>query len=546
MKKIFTLLLTCAVGTMSAQVTDTCEIWFNDTVRYLDAKTSAYSGIGINQTNDPFGGGAYGYAGYAQLFEAPDTVTIEGVCFYGVMDSGSSFSAAVKMYDGTSGSPGAMIAGTTHVIPFFGSGYTGAMDDPSILQCAIFPAPVEWEGDYFVGVENFTSSDMYLARNADGDGAGEGVAFTYYKGVSDPTYDGWYQMSTFGASWNFDVIMRPVISYHGESMISYDTTVCLGDTMSVSYQYQLDDSLMYNKFYNPNFASYTGYADAHSFDYGDMSGSTMDTFHLYTGAGNMAITHSVSSSVGAWTSSSFESDCVVNTEVVSVYFDIADQSGCSGDTVYFVANGGYDSYTWNDLSMNDSLMVDTDTMTNGDYAFYVDYMLQGCAASDTMTLSIGDLMVDLGDDTTLCLNENVQLSPGMFDTYSWNTGQTTDTIQIGPFVTAGQEEVVVEVTQGGCSGSDTLVITIDNCLGVEEVAEVDFDAYPNPTNRWLNIQTADQIQSVVMYNLIGEVIYVNETAQTGLIDLSTLKEGVYLLEVNTEFGRGVKKVQIIR
>ncbi|CAG5083522.1 T9SS type A sorting domain-containing protein [Parvicella tangerina] len=543
MKKISTLLLVCAIGTAQAQITDTYEVWFNDTVAYIDAKTSSYSGIGINQTN---AGGGYGYAGYAQLFEAPDTVNIEGVCFYGVMDSGSNFSAAVKMYDGSSGSPGAVIAATTHVIPYFGSGYTGAMNDPSILQCAMFTTPVQWEGDYFLGIENFTSSDMYIARSADGDGAGEGLSYTYYKGVSDPSFDGWYDMFSFGAGWDFDLIIRPVVSYRSQSMVTYDTTVCLGDTFRLAFEYHLDDSLMHNKFYNPNYATYNGYSVSHQFDYGDMTGLTSDTFHLYTGGGFKGVEHMFSATVSSWGTTSFDSTCSRVVEVVDPYFDIADQSSCSGDSVYFVADQGYDSYLWNDLSSNDSLLIETSGMSNGDYTYYVDYELNGCFSSDTMTLSIGDLLVNLGGDTTLCLNQEVVLTAGVYDGYNWNTGQTTETIQVGPFISPGSEEIILTATQGNCSGADTVLITVDNCLGVESLQSNEVDLYPNPSNGYFHVKSTSRIKTVDVIALSGKVVKTVIMSDQHILDITDVADGVYLLEMETEAGMLYKKVRVIR
>lgn len=545
MKKIATAAALLAFGISQAQVTDTCEVWFNDTVAYIDAKTSAYSGIAISQVND---GGSYGYAGYAQLFEAPDTVTVYGMCFYGVMDSGGSFSAAVKMYDndGVGNSPGTMIAGVSHVIPYFGSGYSGAMDDPSIMQCAMFSNPVVWEGDYYLGIENFTSSDMYIARNATGDGATEDLLYFYYKGVSDPSFDGWYHAyNDYGAIWDLDVIIRPIVGYKSTSVLTYDTTTCLGDTLHVSYENMLDDSLLYNKFYNPNYSSYTGHSTAHTFDYGDMTPVTSDTFHVYTGGGFKGITHSTQTSFAGWSSTSQTSDCLVTVEVVDPYYDIADISGCAGDTAYLVADVGYDSYLWNDLSMNDSLLIDTQGMSSGDYTYYVDYVLDGCPSSDTAVLSIGDLLVDLGEDTTLCLNESLLVTPGSYDSYSWNTGQNSDTIQVGPFVGDGSEEIVVEVMQGNCSGSDTLMITIDNCLRVENTEQIGLEVYPNPSNGVVSFKCDHKVLSLEIYNLIGDKVLVNSAPNGNLINCEKLVDGVYFIRVQTEVGIGSKKIQII-
>lgn len=546
MKRFLFLFLSILTITANSQVKDTCEIWFNDTVRYIDAKTSSYSGISINQVNDA-GYANHGYAGFAQKFEAPDTVTVLGMCFYGVMDTGADGTAEVKMYDGAGGVPGAVIAATTHVIPYFGTGYTGAMNDPVIFQCAMFSTPVQWEGDYILSIENHTTSDMYIARNATGDGAAENISYTYYEGVSDPTYDGWYRMySDFGAAWDFDVIIEPVVGYYSRSIISYDTTVCFGDTLFLEYDYMLDDSLMFNKFYNPTYSSYTGYSTTHTFDYGDLTAVTGDTLHEYSSAGMYDVTHSAVNTVSAWGTTSFSGECMVSTEIVDPYFDIQDQSACAGDSVYFVAPMGYDGYLWNDLSYNDSLFIDTDGMINGAYKYYVDYDLKGCLSSDTMMLNVGDLMIDLGDDTTLCLNQNISLTAGTYDSYDWNTGQMTEVIQVGPFANPGSEEIILTVMQGNCSGTDTLLVIVDNCLGVEGYEGLAVDIYPNPNNGVVNVTSNVKINSVALYNLVGEKVFETKVVKGSLFDFQNIENGVYFMQVMTESGVVGKKIQIIR
>lgn len=532
-------------GVINAQVKDTCEVWFNDTLAYVDAKTSAYSGISINQINDA-GFANHGYAGYAEKFEAPDTITLLGMCFYGVMDSGADGLATVNMYDVSGGMPNALIASTTQVIPFFGTGYTGAMNDGSILQCAMFSSPVEWEGDYILSVENHSTSDMYITRNATGDGAMEDISYTYYEGVTDPTYDGWYRMySDFGSQWDFDFIFRPVVSYQGQSILTYDTAICLGDTLNLTHEFMLDDSVLYNKFYNPNFATYNGVPDSIGFDYGDMSVPTVDTFHTYNAGGTYSITYTIMASTGGWGTDNFLSQCVYSTEVIDPYYDILDQSACVGDSVYFIATSGYDAYTWSDMSTDDSLLVETNGMSNGDYMYYVDYELSGCSSSDTMTLTIGDLLVDLGGDTTLCLNQNVMLTAGTFDSYDWNTGQTTESIQVGPFVSAGVEEIILTVTQGSCSGSDTLLVTVDNCLGIEQPSHIALEVFPNPSNGKIFVNSEATVQKVILRSLSGSVIGEWSVKNGDALILPNLADGTYLIQVETSEGTGYKKIQII-
>ena len=66
----------------SAQVVSSCQTTYLDTLKYVDqVKTSSWTAISVNVIND---GGAYGYAGFGQRFEAPDSVKVLGFSFRGV------------------------------------------------------------------------------------------------------------------------------------------------------------------------------------------------------------------------------------------------------------------------------------------------------------------------------------------------------------------------------------------------------------------------------------------------------------------------------
>ena len=111
------------------------------------------------------------------------------------------------------------------------------------------------EGDYIVTVENFASSDMYLVRNTAGDGAGEDLCMTYYRGLSDPSFDAWYSTFSFGAGWDFDMPFEPIIEYSFDSELTISAdSICGSDTLIVfDTIVSFDDSVLYNKMYNPNY-----------------------------------------------------------------------------------------------------------------------------------------------------------------------------------------------------------------------------------------------------------------------------------------------------
>ena len=88
----------------------------------------------------------------------------------------------------------------------------------------------------------------------------------------------------------------------------------------------------------------------------------------------------------------------------------------------------------------------------------------------------------------------------------------------------------------GKTGTYLLNINIAIGTGVDEVDEMVFDIYPNPTLGMVNI-TGQDIEEINVYNTVGQKIKsVNVQNGEGIqIDLSTLPNGVYVLQA---LGRG--------
>ncbi len=75
--------------------------------------------------------------------------------------------------------------------------------------------------------------------------------------------------------------------------------------------------------------------------------------------------------------------------------------------------------------------------------------------SQPVEILMNDLMVDLGNDTTICVDEVLTLDAGDGTSYVWNTGELTQTIQVD---TAGT--YWVEVTNDtGCTDFDDIEVT---------------------------------------------------------------------------------------
>ena len=157
--------------------------------------------------------------------------------------------------------------------------------------------------------------------------------------------------------------------------------------------------------------------------------------------------------------------------------EVTDQYGCLGSDsmelsiyalpVVFIGNdtiicepesitinaGNWASYFWNNRDITKEVIVDSTVQM---YVSIKD--VNGCAGSDTINIQVNPIpIVDLGNDTTICINETVTLdarNPGW--NYVWNLGETTQTIT----VSEGFFKVIVSDSIG-CNKIDSIKVFLD-------------------------------------------------------------------------------------
>lgn len=480
MKYILFSVLTIFTLSISAQLVTNCQNALVDTVTYVKSvKTTAEDIKSVNNTND---GGAYGYSGYGQKFEAPDTISLKGFCFYGYMDSSIPDTMVASVYKvDASGAPSVLVESVNAPIPAL-LNYSGALYSDALKVCVEFSTNHMIEGDYMLGVQNLSSSPFFMVSNVDGNAFidQDSLAYSFYSGVSDPTYNDWYWINVHPwyvnvAGWNFDVIMEPIVEYalNSELALSSDS-ICYTDSAFVSYDLiGFDDSIFYHKMYNPNYSSYGGANPIITYNYGDGQNNSTGEY-LYATGGDYVLSAQNQLSIEGW-----------NINNVSI--------SCS-DSIYTGPT------------------------------------------------------ISLGMDTTLCNNYTLQLDAGTFDSYDWNTGQTTQTISAGPVVSAGPIVYSVNVVEGNCGATDAITVTFQECVGIEEIASYEVAMYPNPVNSDLTFESSYFTNGKVqIFTSLGKLLMVeNILFPIGKLDVSSLESGIYLVSITEGNKIWKQKLQIVR
>ena len=178
-------------------------------------------------------------------------------------------------------------------------------------------------------------------------------------------------------------------------------------------------------------------------------------------------------------------------------FDVEDVNGCS-----ITISGNYTGAQTASLSYNDNLFCLDDPnptatvvgtqggiysstaglslnsttgninlQTSSPGTYIITYTTPGplCPETDSYTITIQDNpVVNAGEDVTICIKNSVTLEATGADSYSWNYGVLNG---IAYLPNLGVTEfIVLGSTNGGCTGSDTVLVTvIEDCSDEDEV-----------------------------------------------------------------------------
>tara|TARA_B110000208_G_scaffold170579_1_gene212230 strand:+ start:26425 stop:27396 length:972 start_codon:yes stop_codon:yes gene_type:complete len=173
-----------------------------------------------------------------------------------------------------------------------------------------------------------------------------------------------------------------------------------------------------------------------------------------------------------------------------------------------------------------------------------------------------------GEDSTLSVVDNVLLIPyDSFDNTEYSTFefafQTPSTLPVGADVNGNgttantgsatyHEGVVIQMTRPKVSSSSNAADDIfiaevsmleDTTASVKELKQFNFSFAPNPTKNILRLSAVNKIESVELFNLLGQKILQKElNSNNETIDISGLDRGVYVMNVTIDGSKGSFKI----
>lgn len=130
---------------------------------------------------------------------------------------------------------------------------------------------------------------------------------------------------------------------------------------------------------------------------------------------------------------------------------------CNGSTVKIGSASKTGTYLWNNGTTTDSIVVNTGGI------YWVETSRFGCMNRDSFDIKIASPVLNIGNDTTVCVLNNFILdagNPGA--TYAWNNGSTSRTIQV-----SAPGTYYVDVIVNSCKVTDTIHITLFNAASFD-------------------------------------------------------------------------------
>lgn len=171
-----------------------------------------------------------------------------------------------------------------------------------------------------------------------------------------------------------------------------------------------------------------------------------------------------------------------------------------------------------------------------------------CNVKDSITYS---LIVNIspepfiGDDTTICTNTNLILDAGIgYSGYSWTGGSSSNNLLTVNSSSIGTQQYTVWVADAnGCTGGDTILVTFENCAGIEFVQNPSLIIHPNPASDYVLIGNSNiGIKYLMVYNAAGQLMQLDPVSLTDgqvRLNISSLAAGLYSIVVFGEDGQVV-------
>ncbi len=193
---------------------------------------------------------------------------------------------------------------------------------------------------------------------------------------------------------------------------------------------------------------------------------------------------------------------------------------------YFNTQNGANIFDYSDLINN----YTTYNITNNATIYVRVTSINNCYKVIKLNINLikSPLITDVNETYPLCVNNSISLNAGVFDSYLWSTGQTTQSITINQ---AGNYTVTVFENHANglvCSSIKTFNVFLSNTATISQIETVDWTENQNTITVYLNSSSIGDYE----YSIDG-VNYQDSNV------FSNLYGGIYFVYVRDKNGCGV-------
>lgn len=211
-----------------------------------------------------------------------------------------------------------------------------------------------------------------------------------------------------------------------------------------------------------------------------------------------------------------------------------------------------DSYTWDFTGITYTSST-TATKTLSDTTD-----IHGCDSVGRLNLTINYTpVVRIEGDWNLnsALGENVAVLKAVYsdsnNTFTWYK----DNVQFHTGVGAAGDSVSVTVNKNtdihltttspqNCTANNWVTITYT--VGIDEAENTQVNLYPNPASRYLNVESAEGIREVTIYNSVGQQALMQSVNNShATLDLNNLATGTYTMRIVLQNGEQTTRKFIV-
>ena len=170
-----------------------------------------------------------------------------------------------------------------------------------------------------------------------------------------------------------------------------------------------------------------------------------------------------------------------------------------------------------------------------------------CSASSSLTITINTLPVLSGESIQI-LGENTTIadlivSPSAVTWYTSLQNALNNTNPLISTTALTNNTTYYAVNNDGQCSSAPFAVTVTISLKVDGFDKQFLKFYPNPVSSVLNISYNRVIESVKVYNLLGQIL-MDETPNAAdvILDMSRVPNGIYMIKINSDNENGDFKV----